>query len=147
MDSISGGAKERIQFSFAPTRRTTSASFNAVDRAAETLYGLESGMTPLPMGVGRNGNPVRSINFLSGSSARANAAPLPTTTSGAGGPFQRHDDISNLLHRSDRFRCFQKSRQLIIPDNIKTPQDEIPPVNPQTPDLVVQNTQPDKHLE
>ena len=71
-----------IQFRRAPIRKTRSASRSAVLRAAPTLKLSSSGMVPLPIGEFRNGSWVRSMNSRISSSARDQAMPLPTTTSG-----------------------------------------------------------------
>src|SRR5271163_3603539 len=75
--------KCKIQFSLAPRSSTTSAPPMAVLLAAATFNGCESGRTPFPMGVGRNGNWVDSMRWRTCASARAYADPLPITTSGA----------------------------------------------------------------
>jgi hypothetical protein len=51
-----GAPKCNIQLSLAPNSSITSASCRALDRAAATLSLLESGTTPLPIGVGRKGS-------------------------------------------------------------------------------------------
>jgi hypothetical protein len=55
---------------------------NAKVRAAATESGWSSGITPLPIGERRNGVCVRSIKVRASSSARDQAMPLPTRTSG-----------------------------------------------------------------
>jgi mRNA interferase RelE/StbE len=66
----------------APIRKTTSAFCNAKVRAAATESGWSSGITPLPIGERRNGICVRSRKERTSSSARDQAMPLPTRTSG-----------------------------------------------------------------
>jgi mRNA interferase RelE/StbE len=71
----------------APIRKTTSAFCNAKVRAAATESGWSSGITPLPIGERTNGICVRSRKERSrqvrtASSARDQAMPLPTRTSG-----------------------------------------------------------------
>ena len=77
-----GSPKCSIQFIRAPMRKTTSVFLSALVRAAETFIGWSSGTTPLPIGIGRKGSPVLSMNSRTSFSACAQAAPLPTTTSG-----------------------------------------------------------------
>lgn len=62
--NLGGKPKCNIQFNLAPTNKMTSASPKAVDLAADTFRLLESGTTPLPIGVGKNGNFVDSMNFI-----------------------------------------------------------------------------------
>ena len=71
-----------IQLSRAPISTITSASCSAWLRAAPTDSGWLSSITPLPMGEARNGTPVRSMKARTSSSARDQAMPLPTITSG-----------------------------------------------------------------
>uniref|UniRef100_A0A224XWJ7 Uncharacterized protein n=1 Tax=Panstrongylus lignarius TaxID=156445 RepID=A0A224XWJ7_9HEMI len=59
-----------------------SAPRSAAVLAEATLCGCESGITPLPMGVARKGNPVWVIKVQISFSARAYAAPLPMITRG-----------------------------------------------------------------
>ncbi|KAH3675631.1 hypothetical protein WICMUC_002548 [Wickerhamomyces mucosus] len=63
--------KCNIQFNLAPSKRTTSAYFSANDLADETLRGESSGMTPLPIGVGKNGRLYFSTKFLNSFDALA----------------------------------------------------------------------------
>lgn len=74
--------KCKIQFNLAPKSITTSAYFNAKDLAALTFKGWESGITPFPIGVGKNGIFTFSMNSLTYFSALPYAAPLPTMISG-----------------------------------------------------------------
>lgn len=71
-----------IQFNLAPSTRTTSAFFSAVDRAEAVLQGWESAMIPFPIGVARKGICVLSMSSRKTVSALAYALPLPMTTSG-----------------------------------------------------------------
>ena len=77
-----GRPKCMIQFSRAPSSRTRSAFCSAWERAAPTDSGWSSGITPLPIGEARNGSRVRSMKARTSSSARDQAMPLPTMTSG-----------------------------------------------------------------
>src|SRR5205807_2655635 len=74
--------KWKIQLNRAPIRKTTSAFCSARVRAAATDSGWSSGTTPLPIGERRNGICVRSRKARTSSSARDQAMPLPTRTSG-----------------------------------------------------------------
>ena len=87
------------QFNRAPRIKTTSASFKAADLALDALDEWESGRTPFPMGVGRNGILVLFINRRMTPSARAYAAPFPTITRGALADFSNFA-ISSILSRS-----------------------------------------------
>jgi hypothetical protein len=60
-----------------------------VDLAVDVLERCESGKTPLPIGVGRNGILVWSINLRIATSAWAYAAPFPTMTKGALADFSK----------------------------------------------------------
>jgi hypothetical protein len=60
----------------------TSAYFKANDLAALTFNGWESGITPFPIGVGRNGILTFYINSLIYFSALPYAAPLPMIIKG-----------------------------------------------------------------
>lgn len=59
-----------------------SAYFSAVDRAALMLRVWESGTTPFPIGVGKNGIPVISTSFLTYFYALPYAQPFPTIIKG-----------------------------------------------------------------
>ena len=97
-----GWPKCMIQLSRAPMRKMTSASRKAWLRAAPTDNGWLSSTTPLPSGDARNGSWVRSMNARTSSSARDQAMPLPTMTSGRSADsesFQRRLDIpGHRLH-------------------------------------------------
>ena len=75
--NFGGIPNDKIQFSRAPMSKMTSACRRVVLRAEETFKGLESGMMPLPMGVGRKGRWVVVMRWRIGCSARQYAAPLP----------------------------------------------------------------------
>lgn len=60
-----------------------SAVLRAVERADQVFNGCESGMTPLPIGVGKKGMLWSLIKFLRIDSARAYAEPLPMMIRGA----------------------------------------------------------------
>ena len=97
--------KWKIQLNRAPIRKTTSACCSASVRAAATDSGWSSGTTPLPIGERRNGSCVRSMKERTSSSARAQAMPLPTRTSGRCGLFeqvQRGLDVLCRRHHARR---------------------------------------------
>src|SRR5262249_11132300 len=71
-----------IQLNRAPIKKTTSAFCSASVRAAATDSGWSSGITPLPIGERRNGSCARSMKARTSFSARDQAMPLPTRTSG-----------------------------------------------------------------
>lgn len=80
--NLGGNPKCNIQFKRAPITNITSAYYNAVDLAGDMLLKWSSEITPLPIGVGRKGSPVTSINFLTYTSDRLIALPFPTITNG-----------------------------------------------------------------
>lgn len=80
--NLGGRPKWRIQLRRAPSKMMTSASFRAVDLAALILRGCESGTTPFPIGVGKNGIPVKLTRSLTYFSALPLAHPFPTIISG-----------------------------------------------------------------
>lgn len=59
-----GKPKCKIQLNLAPIRTTKSAYFKAVDLAALIFNEWESGTTPFPIGVGKNGIWELSTSFL-----------------------------------------------------------------------------------
>lgn len=57
-ENLGGRPKCNIQLSLAPINTITSLYFKAKDRAELMFNRWESGTTPLPIGVGKNGIPV-----------------------------------------------------------------------------------------
>lgn len=68
--NLGGNPKCKIQFNLAPTKTIKSLYFKAIERAGLIFSLCESGTTPLPIGVGKNGIPVESTKAVTYFSAR-----------------------------------------------------------------------------
>ena len=107
--NLGGTPKCNIQLTLAPNRIIKSEFYKAVDLAEDTLLLWLSGTTPFPIGVGRNGNPVISMNSLIAFSDLDMAEPLPIITNGFLAVYNRI--IANLI-------CPSKAIDLGINDTI-----------------------------
>ena len=67
--NLGGSPKCKIQFNLAPIKTITSDYFNAIDRAGLMFRGCESGTTPFPIGVGKNGTFKELTRFITSASA------------------------------------------------------------------------------